>query len=138
MKNKDLTSAMELNSKGYGKLIYEGFSVFYGINENGEFINKDADAFHNSYMYMVKSDPEFEAFTSNDKTEKFQLGSNENKIRVIKARYNAYNGNKPFPDNSPQMKRMVDDINKVTGGNGGRDYTLNEIKNIGLKNEAAA
>ena len=33
---------------------------------------------------------------------------------------------------------MVDDINKVTGGNGGRDYTLNEIKNIGLKNEAAA
>ena len=47
--------------------------------------------------------------------ETFMVDKDSDKIAVVVARYEAYNGNKPIPPGGPVMNRMLTDIKRVTG-----------------------
>ena len=63
--------------------------------------------------FSRKIDPKKEGLLENKET--FMVDKDSDKIAVVVARYEAYNGNKPIPPGGPVMNRMLTDIKRVTG-----------------------
>ena len=113
LKDDNVAGAFIENCKGYGNI--PQFQEFYKIDDkDGDFNNIKAAVSHESFINMLENNPQFEIRADNGGIEKRKLKDDSAKLSVLKARYEAYNGNKPIKINSVLMRRMNADIERIS------------------------